>query len=354
MIDNYTETNLRQRNRHYNNCVSLGWFCGTASSLAKLGLRSYSGPFDWYFSDFSGVLKQIDSGFSDFMVRDNLEIVEGKEKEFRDVKYGFHCNHDVKENFDLEYASIYERYMRRVDRFMHDIFLPTVFFRTIRDQDEVQFINNNWEYADRIIKRYNPQNRIIYVKRSGLDKLTDNVESYDLAIPAYIGKPYEMRHMFDSSTALLNVCAGLINADKMRDNIEFDKSKYAWRATVAFVNKCVEEDVDGADKAILSALGATREEGIYLWGAGKFGLPLAEYLIHKGIALRGIIDNAYLSRKSDKLDVIPFDEVEDGSKIFITVVNEKIKDEILEQIKKCHSRTKAVGYADISEEDMIA
>lgn len=30
----------------YDNCISLGWFCGTASSLSKLGLRNFSEPFD--------------------------------------------------------------------------------------------------------------------------------------------------------------------------------------------------------------------------------------------------------------------------------------------------------------------
>ena len=57
----------RQTDRQYKNCISLGWFCGTASALSKLGLRSHSGPFDWYFSKYSAVLDQIENDFIDFM-----------------------------------------------------------------------------------------------------------------------------------------------------------------------------------------------------------------------------------------------------------------------------------------------
>lgn len=338
-----------QTERQYNNCISLGWFCGTAMSLEKLGLRSRSGPFDWYFSDYRGVLKQIETGFSDFMTRDNLQIIEGKEKEFRDLKYGFYCNHDVKEDFDSEYASIYERYMRRAKQFMNDILSPTVFFRTIRDTEEIKLINDNWDYADKLLKGYNFKNRIVYVKRRGLDGLTNKVEAYDLSFPEYIGNIYEMRHLFDSSKALLDLCAGLISTDKMHENIKFDKQKNAWRATAAYVNKCIEENIDGVDQAILTALSAKEEDGIYLWGAGNYGLPLARYLSERGVVIKGIIDNAYLLRKSDEFSVISFDDVEDGSRIFITVANEEIKKEIFDQIRQHHTYTKALGYADIYE-----
>lgn len=307
----------RQTDRQYNNCVSLGWFCGTASSLGKIGLRSYSGPFDWYFSDYQGVLKQIEIGFTDFMVRDNLTIEEGNEKIFHDVKYGFRCNHDIKENFDSEYDLIYERYKRRAERFMKDILSPTVFFRTIRDEKEVRFINDNWEYADRLVKGYNLKNRIIYVKRAGIAGLTNNVERYDLAISDYIGKFYEMRHMFDASAELLEVCSNLISIDKMHKNIEFDKMKNFQRIIAGYVKRCVEGNINGVDDAILSALDVSRTDGIYLWGAGRYGLPLARYLCDRHVVIKGIIDNAFLSIKSDEFNIVSFADVNDGSKIFI-------------------------------------
>lgn len=86
----------------YDNYVSLGWFCGTAGSLSRLGLRNFSGPFDWYCSDFDSVINQIDNEFIDFMNKKNLEVVENKPTVFIDKKYNFYCNHDIKENFFVQ------------------------------------------------------------------------------------------------------------------------------------------------------------------------------------------------------------------------------------------------------------
>lgn len=82
------------------NCISLGWFCGTASSLAKLGLRNFSGPFDWYYSDFNYVIDQIKNEFFDFMMKENLEVLADNKKVFKDKKYGLYFWHDVEEDFE--------------------------------------------------------------------------------------------------------------------------------------------------------------------------------------------------------------------------------------------------------------
>lgn len=50
----------------FENFISLGWFCGTAASMSKYGLRSWFGPFDWYFSNFPGVLSCMENDFIDF------------------------------------------------------------------------------------------------------------------------------------------------------------------------------------------------------------------------------------------------------------------------------------------------
>lgn len=161
----------------YSNCISLGWFCGTASTLSKLGLRNHSSPFDWYFSHYWAVLKQIEDDFQDFMKKEHLEIVEDNKKVFIDKKYGFYCNHDTKEDFDAEYDGIYKRYCRRANSFRTAIVHPTVFFRCIRNQEEIDYINANWDYAENLLKSYNPENRIIYLYHNGLKGVTGKVQS---------------------------------------------------------------------------------------------------------------------------------------------------------------------------------
>lgn len=59
----------------FENFISLGYYCGVAASMSKLGIRSCSGPFDWYISEFQGVLECIENDFGDFLDVNNLEVV---------------------------------------------------------------------------------------------------------------------------------------------------------------------------------------------------------------------------------------------------------------------------------------
>lgn len=87
-------------------------------------------------------------------------------------------------------------------------------------------------------------------------------------------------------------------------------------------------------------------------GAGKCGLALAEYLSDKGVHIKGIIDNASSEIKSDTYRIVPFATVEDGSKIFISVVGYMANVDIEKQIFQTHIKTTVIHYADLYKEDM--
>lgn len=110
------------------------------------------------------------------MLRDNLRIVATNRKAFENVKYGFCCNHDIREKFEEEYSAIYQKYMRRVERFREMSMHPTVFFRCIRNQEEIEYINRHWQYAENLVKSRNENSRIIYVFCSSLKGLTQDLE----------------------------------------------------------------------------------------------------------------------------------------------------------------------------------
>lgn len=332
----------RVLDRQYDNCVSLGWFCGTASSLSKLGLRSHSGPFDWYFSHLWAVISQIDNGFRDFMVKENLEIVDKDVKVFRDIKYGFHCNHDVQSSFEEEYSIIYERYMRRANTFMKMIKHPTVFFRCIRDDDEIKYINDNWEYIEKLLKSFNSNNQIVYVCHSGIKGLTDKVSVFELNIDRYIGKTYEMRHMFDNSEELLDYCASLLSIDQMQSNVAFDNMMNSQKLVAEYVNKCVEENIDDIDTVILDSLNTKSEDGIFLWGAGKYGIALARYLSDRNVVIRGIIDNKGAGETRGDFLIQSPDAIPNEANIFIAVADKEANDSIVKQIKNMGIKTNVI------------
>lgn len=229
----------------FENCFSLGWSCDTASSLNRLGLRSETGPFDWLVSDFPAVLSQIENGFADFMNRDDLEQSATCPGHFCDKKYGFRSVHDIQRSYEEEIDAVIEEYRRRAAGFMQKSTQPTVFFRCIKDNDEVRFINENYSYAERVVKRLNEKNQIVYVLYAKMDPLTDRVLSFGLPVERTFGRYLEMRYLFDQSKELAGFCRNLIPEEKRRRNSEYDISKNLINEmSVAREKYCYQEDLE--------------------------------------------------------------------------------------------------------------
>ena len=218
---------------YYKNCISLGCFCGTAASMGKFGLRSHSGPFDWYFSDFNSVLKIIETDFSDFMKKENLWFDDSDCKVFYDTKYGFKCGHDVDRDFEAEYPSIYQKYMRRAEQFKKDIKFPTCFIRTVKDEEEICFIEENQKYIYNVLRKENGNNNIIFLLNRKLKNMSEDFLWFKLDIDEYIGKTYEMRYMFSASGPFLEYCQNILSPEDIKHNIEFDRRHLRMGARVS-------------------------------------------------------------------------------------------------------------------------
>ncbi|MBB1094878.1 hypothetical protein H5R92_01415 [Limosilactobacillus sp. BG-MG3-A] len=153
----------------YKNYISLGYFCNVASDLEQLGLRNTSSPFDWVISDFEGVIQAIDNQFSDFMVYDNLIQSEKFRNHYFDSKYKIYFFHDFDEYTSLrnQYNIVKEKYDRRIKRFLSNIKEPTIFFRYISSEkdmaNELKYIEKNYDYIVNTIKRYNQNNKLIFI-----------------------------------------------------------------------------------------------------------------------------------------------------------------------------------------------
>ena len=334
----------RFKDNQYDNCISLGWFCGTASSLSKLGLRSYSGPFDWCFSHFGGVIDQIENGFKEFMLKENLKIDVVEKKIFHDVKYGFEFRHDIENSFEDEYVQIYEKYMRRVRVFKEMIIRPTTFFRCVRDNEEVVYINNNWARIDELIKSFNSENQIIYVCCSSINGLTDEVKLFVLNSDCYIGEIYEM---FDDCPELIAFCDSLIDTNKRQKNIAFDNMVNMEKEAWAYINKCVEENIDDLRLNILETLNVTDEEGFYLWGAGQCGVLLAGYLRDRNVTIRAIVDNQKAGEVCEGIQIKTPDCIEEGAKILIAIVDKGASDSIERQINMLNIRAQIAKIQEL-------
>lgn len=323
-------------NSQYENCISLGWFCGVASSMSRYGLRNHSGPFDWYFSDLKSVLNLMETDFYDFMAKKNLYIDANNPKIFHDKKYGFLCNHDIQNDFEAEYEGIYQKYIRRAKKFMQDIKQPTLFIRAIRSEKEISYIEENREYIYKIIKGSNSGNEIIFLLLNTMRKLPDSFLQFRMSIEQYPGQVFEMRTMFDSSEEFSQYCKkNILPTDLIEQNKRFDREKLGIDAKVSLIMN----HLDVFDIASeLEGLFPDIKQGIYLFGAGSYGELASLYLIKKGIAVKGIIDNNQEKYGSlcNGVPIISLSQIENGCQNVFVTVNVKKTAEIEKQILERH------------------
>lgn len=211
----------------FDNFISLGWFCGMAASLAKSGFRNHSYPFDWCFSDFNSVLHFIDTDFSDFMVRENLKRNPSSMNVFEDIKYNLYFNHDVKSDFDVEYPDIYEKYLRRINRFIEAEQNPSCFLRAVKDENELQYIMDNQNYIRHTIQKRNSFNEIVFLipqwmKNKSSEKMA--FPYFILNIEAYRGNSREnLRGMLGSNDDVIEFLQSNIAVSDLISNIIWDR-----------------------------------------------------------------------------------------------------------------------------------
>lgn len=260
----------------YKNYISLGYYCGPAASMEFHGFRRASGPFDWYVSDYKGVIRSIDEKFEHFLEFENLQHVEGAPHFFNDVKYGFHFNHEIGigEKPDRRYFSIKEKYQRRYWRFLQMLGEGCILLRAVKDQEEIEYINENSQSISRLFCEYNQQNMVVYLIPNNL------IEGHDVKFPYYkvdrcVLNMYESMHLLEQNGALLQFMSANISANDRIDNIQFYNKKRL-RITEDRYNtaiKLLNASING--KKIENSL----HEKIIIYGCGNIGKALYK-LIH--------------------------------------------------------------------------
>ncbi len=325
-------------------CVSLGWFCGTASAMDRHGLRFSSGPFDWYFSDLPGVLQTIDEDFAEYLQIGHLRTVAGKPKEFQDIKYGFYYNHDVKENFEKEYEEIRAKYLRRIARFRKAIRQPTCFFRAVRSADEIDYINHNRDTIESILKKSNEKNSVVFLLLDSMQPPIWGTYFY-LHIDQYIGQTYKMLTMFDRSAELMNFCADVIDSESKQKNFRafeerFTPSQKAWLM--------LEEA--GINAQVRNSMAAFfQKNALFIWGAGSLGTAIGELLEASGVRISGYIDRSAEKQGASLFGarVFAFADVADKAEhIFISVASPEVCGQLFDQV---HGQNPAIHITSFSD-----
>lgn len=258
----------------FEHITSLGGNCTVAAALGKHGFRETTGPFDWYVSDFKGVLEMLCTNFKDFLNKDNL-IKNEEELQFRDAKYHFTFPHDLKKSLEEEYEDIKCKYDKRIQRFNEMILEKTCFIRYVLNEKELDYIYNNQSDIDGIIKEKNPENEIIYILNRGKIKQfqSDMYPFWLIVHKELVGIEY-FRCTFDSNPKLLSYLSENYSNVKRRDNLLFDTKKY--------------QDFEVQKEILLNRIEKNRfdfETPIIIYGAGAVGKLSYDRISDKGKVL---------------------------------------------------------------------
>lgn len=204
--------------------ISLGYFCGVASSMGKLGIRDSSYPFDWVVSQFYGILHFLDSDFEDFLCRDHL-VEDGNR--FHDIKWKIDFIHDGSISKAEEYKKICVKYERRIERFREVLQNGSVcFIRAVRDQMEIQWIIENVEYITKVMSKF-PNSKIIFLLHRGMGKVASFPFSfYMINLYGWMSDTrYQLRSSFDTNREFISYCQCNYPKQKLENNKRFDEEQ---------------------------------------------------------------------------------------------------------------------------------
>lgn len=326
---------------------SLGSLCPTASSMAKYGLRSYSGVFDWLITyDFKWVLHYMENDFCDFMLKENLVRYENSFNMFFDIRSNFIFMHDKEFPFETEYDKLCEKYRKKITKFLDRTQKATCFIRMVVQEKEIDYIDNHSEYIKFVIKRNCEKNEIVFLVKNEIGRLPLHFKSFIL--PPYLGGGTKeiLRSYFDDADDFLDFCGAHYDARKLLKNIAFDTKKSEYHYAVM-----------RSRYQMLCGLIHHREKlhiedkPTIIYGAGDVGIFLYER-IKNDYNIVAFIDIFKAGTLIDDVPVLKINEIDLKDKqIIITPVHDMQK--IQKVINNIEPSAEIVSLKDILQNDEV-
>ena len=329
----------------FENVISLGWSCSTAASMAKNGFRRTSGPFDWYLSDLEPVIRMIETEFVGFLNREDLVLASSNPKHFRDTRNGFVFPHEIESDLDSDYPEIVDKYNRRIARFLEQIKSPTIFLRAVRSEEEMTYISENHTCVERVVRKYNPDNLIVYLLPVKMGKISAPVKQFSLNIDTYLFDPGLVRDTFDGSPDLLKFLGESLRPEQVRSNKSFDTHMNEASAS-AIYNMIINDDPEVA-RGMRKLFDLKGTEGISLWGAGHHGAAMCAYLEKHGVDIDGLIDSTRGGSECCGHKVITPEEITGIDRIFVSIADRRAVSDVRKQLKKIDPDLVCAGYNDL-------
>lgn len=110
-------------------------------------------------------MKLIENKFDGFLELENIYQYKSNYDLIFDSRSNVSLFHDFTryDSIENQYQKVYNKYNRRINRFLNQITENTLFVRYIRDQEEADYIIINNNVIEGILKKYNNSNEVIYI-----------------------------------------------------------------------------------------------------------------------------------------------------------------------------------------------
>ncbi len=324
--------------------ISLGSSCITSASMSKFGLRSYSGPFDWLVTNkFDWILKYMETDFQGFLQKNDLERYDNNENHFKLKESGFLFMHETG-----SYEEIKSKYQRRIERFIKMEKNKVCFLRSCASQSEIEYIIQNRDYINHVIKKYNVENEIVFLLSYEANVNKDFPFKYFKKREKYKNNSRKnMRAWFDGMDNFIRFCGENYSALSLINNLAVDRVKedkllyvyeHRYRTLEALLNYNFSKDMN-FDKIIIYGIGATGKEFYKK--------------IRESVKVIAFIDRDRAGYKYDGIKIISPKECKniEGGKIKIVVSATHDFKNIETELKKINNKMEITSLDDILEMD---
>lgn len=322
----------------FSNFVSLGEACKVAASMSKYGLRSFSGPFDWVITRrFDMVLHYLENDFEDFLEKSKLEPIDEAGIRFKNAGGVIFLHEEYP--FTKKYDVLEQKYRKRIDRFLTETKKKTCFLRSCADSEEISYITENYQYIDKIIKKQNIQNEIVFLIRKDCYFEKQIPFQYYIMPEECSGKA--LRNYFDEANQFLCFCAHHFYSISMMRNIEFDVKKMKEKEQIK--EQIQQRRYDTLLKLFdLDCTKVPIPKDIIIYGAGNVGVSF--YKKVKEICnVICFIDRKNAGEKIDNLPVIKLEELNYSSNASIIVTATYDYDNICEGVRRYYAEANIIS-----------
>ena len=224
---------MENKTEYLKNCtsfehfISLGHCCYIGIELERMGLRDSSMPFDWVRTRWWAIENSFNRNFEGYLNYEDLYQKKNGLHCYKNLQYGVGFFHDFVDYKSLksQIADVQKKYKRRIERFFSYIVEPTLFIRYMWDYDELVYVSSHYDEIEQMIKKYNPNNEIIFITH---DVPVDcDVSSIKLLFFINKDAECELNERPISSNAELYSLLSTIEYKNREKNIRFNELKAA-------------------------------------------------------------------------------------------------------------------------------